>query len=215
MESVNNVVTDFEARVAQARQDKLGQLTVTRLTSEIAIDDTLRRESARTMKLLLHSVADEIGYDDEVLDRKIAVTRRSEYGYIPALVNILSAIYNWPITGNGNPAEVEGFREDIVECLKSNNIDMDPDLLLDIKEAKGYHSFVDDEANLVEGVEPDYEEYNFFMLTFADKAGLPVIDNKLTEARWNKLEDKALEKANAELTEMKKAQALHDEALVA
>jgi len=210
MESVNNVVTEFEARVAKARVEKLGKLTVTRLTSEIAIDDTLRRESARAMIELLGKVSDSIGYDDEMLDRKVSVTRRSEYGRIPALVNILANLYNWPISGNGNPSEVEGLREDIVDCLNDNNIVIDPDLLLDLREAKGYHSFVDDEGNLVEAVEPDFDEYEFFMLTFADKASLPVVDNKLTRAKWLKLEVKAKANAEAEIAEMQEALARHE-----
>ena len=207
--NVESVVTEFEAKVAQARQDKLNSLKITRLTSEKAIDRTLRAEAINKMITLLQGVADAIGYDEEALERKIAVTRRSEYGRIPALINILSGIYSWPITAHGNPAEVPGLQEDILDYLASNSLDIDADLLLDIKEYKGYHSFVSDEAVIVDAVEPDIEEYDFAIVTIADIVGLPVVDNKLTLAKWNSIEAKAKAKAEAELADMQEALERH------
>jgi len=207
MENVANnveaVVTEFDARVAQARENKLAELKVTRLTSEKAIDRTLRAEAISKMTSLLSEVADTIGFDEEALERKISVTRRSEYGRIPALINILANLYAWPITGHGNPAEVPGLQEDMLDFFASKGLAIDADLLLDIKEYKGYHSFVSDEAVIVEGIEPDVEEYEFAVITVADVVGLPVVDNKLTLAKWKRAEAAAIEKAKAELADMK------------
>ena len=211
MNKAVNVVTDFEAKVAEERERKLNEIQLKRLSSETAINDALRRESTKRMVSILNAVADTIDYDSEMLERKLMATRRSEYGRVPAMINILANLYAWPVSTHGNPAEVEGLRDDIIEVLTEQGVVIDPDLLLDIKDAKGYHTFIDDEGNIVEAVEPDFEEYEFFILTFAEKAGLPLVDLKLSPTKWRREEAKAKANAEAEKQDMLEARKRREE----
>jgi len=201
MENVaNNVdmVVDFEERLAKAREEKLGSIKATRLASEVAIDDTLRRESARRMVTLIKDVGELLSLDEESLDRRIKATRKSEYGRVPALINLLASIYVWPIAVGGQASDIDSLQEEIMDLLVEKGVVIDKDLLIDIKESKGYHSFLNDEAEVVEGEEPDFEEYSYFILTFADNAGLSLVDNKLSKAKWQRAEAKAKAKAEEE-----------------
>jgi len=199
---VNNidVVADFEARLEQARKEKLGAIQTTRLTSEVAIDDTLRRESARRLVGLIKEVGELLSLDEERLERRIKATRKSEYGRVPGLINLLASIYAWPIAVGGQASDIDSLQEEIMDFFAEKNLLIDKDLLIDIKESKGYHSFLNDEAEMVDAEEPDFEEYAYFILTFADGASLSLVDNKLSKAKWQRAETKAREKALTEQT---------------
>jgi len=195
---MKDVKADFEERLRIAREAKLSNIQTTRLASEVAINDTLKRESARKMISLIKDVGELLSLDDEGLDRKIKATRKSEYGRIPALINLLAKIYTWPIAIGGQASDIDSLQEEILELLVEKSIIIDKDLLVDIKESKGFHSFLDDEAQIVEGEEPDFEEYNYYILTFADNAGLSLVDNKLSKVKWQAVEDRAYAKASEE-----------------
>jgi len=183
----------FEDRLAQVRKNNLSTINTTRLRSDIAINDALRRESVKTMVSTLEEVYEVCGLDLDMLHRKIAASRRSEYGRVPALINILAATYAWPVGDSVHASEIPQRQEDILDILK-----LDKELLLDLKEAKGYHSFLDEAFEVVESVEPDYEEYNYFVLTVADNLQIPFVDNKMNDALWAKNEAKALKKIEEE-----------------
>jgi len=197
---VNNmdIKADFEERLEQARKSRLSSIQSTRLASEVAIDDTLRRESSRKIVALIKDVGEILSLDDEQLDRRIKATRKSEYGRIPGLINLLASIYAWPISVGGQASDIDSLQEEIIELLQEKGVIIDKELLIDIKETKGYHSFLNDEAELVEGEVPDFEEYSYFILTFADNAGLPLVDNKLSSVKWKAIEAKAYAKAEEE-----------------
>jgi len=197
---MKDVKADFEERLRIAREAKLSNIQTTRLASEVAINDTLKRESARKMISLIKEVGELLSLDDEGLDRKIKATRKSEYGRIPALINLLAKIYTWPIAIGGQASDIDSLQEEVLELLVEKSIIIDKDLLVDIKESKGFHSFLDDEAQIVEGEEPDFEEYNYYILTFADNAGLSLVDNKLSKVKWQAIESKAHSKALEEQT---------------
>ena len=210
MESVNNVVTDFEARVAKAREIKLEQMQITRLSSDVAVDRTLRRESVYKLKLLLHAIADEINYDEEVLDRQIAVTRRSIYGRIPAMLNLVAKIYSWPISSNGNASEVKGLQEDIIDFLNSKSYAISEDMLIDIKETKGSPKWLDDEGNEWSEKEPVIDEYRDAILEIATILGLSAVDLKLTETRWKVFATKQAEEVEKEKKAIAEALKRHE-----
>ena len=208
-----NTELTYEQRLESAREQALGTITDTRLASETAINDDLRRESISTLKAIVRAVAEITEHDEERLESAIKNIRRSEYGRVPELITKVASMYNWPIQDKSEAKEIDDRQEAILDMLKERfGARISHDLLLDIKEAKGFHSFLDDITfEVIEGVEPDYEELKYFLLTFASKANLPLVDFKLTEKVWNKNEDKALAKISLEEAAAAKALADHEE----
>lgn len=197
---------NFNDKLDKARMNNLGDINATRLRSNIAINDALRRESIKALTSKLEDVYEEVGMDIDMLHRKIAASRRSEYGRVPALINILAATYAWCVTDSSEAANIPQNQERIAELLH-----IDGEVLLDLKEAKGYHSFLDDEFQIVDAVEPDYEEYEYYILTIADALAIPYVDNKLNEQKWLANEAKALGKISVEQSEAETALARHAE----
>ena len=193
------MTTDFNTRLKEARVKALANNGDTRLKSDIAINDALKRESIRTLTTIIHSVADELNLDKEKLDRKINLARRSNYGRICEMISIIASIYAWPISENTQASEIPELQERMLDTLTSLNIHIDADLLLDMKDAKGYNSFLDTATyTVVPGVEPIYDELEYYYLTFAESASLPIIDYKMTEALYDKAEAKALDRIQIE-----------------
>lgn len=198
----------FNDKLNKARTSNLGDINLTRLRSDIAINDALRRESIKSLTAKLEEVYEDLHLDLDMLNRKIAATRRSEYGRVPALINILSATYAWPISDSSEAANIPQYQEQIAELLH-----LDGDVLLDLKDAKGYHSFLDDSFETVHAIEPDYEEYNYYILTVADALAIPYVDSKISAETWKKNEDKALHKIVIEQEEAASALARHAQLL--
>ena len=193
------MTTDFNTRLKEARVKALANNGDTRLKSDIAINDALKRESIKTLTTIIHSVADELNLDKEKLDRKINLARRSNYGRICEMISIIASIYAWPISENTQASEIPELQERMLDTLTSLNIHIDADLLLDMKDAKGYNSFLDTATyTVVPGVEPIYDELEYYYLTFAESASLPIIDYKMTEALYDKAEAKALDRIQIE-----------------
>ena len=188
---------EFEARLEEARTKSTTTLNGTRLSSEVAINDALRRESISTMTAILNRTNDVCGFDQDKLNNQIKAIRKSEYGKVPAMMNIFTKLYAWPITEGGDAKEITSIQFEIRESLAEIGIVIDEDLILDHREAKGYHSFFDDrnDYEIIPANEPDFEEYEYYTLTMAEKFGLPFVDNKLNETKWLRLESKELAKA--------------------
>ena len=199
---------DFNTKLDKARANNLGDINSTRLRSDIAINDALRRESIKALTTKLEDIYEECGLDIDMLHRKIAASRRSEYGRVPALINIIAATYAWPIADSSEAANIPQYQEQILDILH-----LDGDILLDLKDAKGYHSFLNDDFEVVQGIEPDYEEYSYYVLTVADALAIPYVDSKITETLWQKNEDKALGVISKEQEEAQAALRRHEEVL--
>lgn len=192
-------MTDFNTRLKEARARALASNGDTRLKSDIAINDVLKRESIKTLTTIIHAVADELNLDKEKLDRKINLARRSNYGRICELISIVASIYAWPIAENTQASEIPELQERMLDTLTTLGIRIDADLLLDMKDAKGYNSFLDTATyTVVPGVEPIYDELEYYYLTFAEEASLPIIDYKMTEQAYDKAESKALDRIQIE-----------------
>lgn len=199
---------NFNDKLNKARANNLGTINSTRLRSDIAINDALRRESIKALTTKLEDIYEECGLDIDMLHRKIAASRRSEYGRVPALINIIAATYAWPIASQSEAANIGQYQEQIADLLG-----VDGDVLLDLKDAKGYHSFLSDEFEVVQGIEPDYEEYNYYVLTVADALAIPYVDSKINEQTWSRNEDKALAVIKLEQVEAEAALKRHEEVL--
>ena len=205
-----NTTTTFEKKLAEARANNVSNHTVSRLRSEVAINDTLKRESIKTMNTVIMSIVEELGLDEERYTKRLATTRRSPYGRVCEQINILASIYAWPIDNSGQVSEIPEMQERVLDTLTSFGITVEGDLLLDIKDAKGYNSFLDETAfEVVDGIEPIYDELEYFYLTFAESAGLPIIDYKMSEDKYDKLEIKALKRIEIEKQLAEEALARH------
>lgn len=195
-----SVKEEFKQRLAEAKAKLLANNSDTRLKSDIMINDSLKRETVKTLKSVILSVAEELNLDTEKFEKRIESARRSNYGRICELISIVASIYAWPISQNTQASEIPEIRERMLDKLAELGILVDGDLLLDMKEARGHNSFLDESTfEVVSGVEPIYDELQFYFLTFAELAQLPIIDYKMNETIWSKEETKAIQRIQAEL----------------
>jgi hypothetical protein len=207
-----SINTEFQAKVAEAKAARLKSNTNQRLRSEIAINDALRRESAKTMETLVRALSDELGLDSERIERSIKAARKSKYGRVSELISKVASIYAWPLADNSQASEIPELQERVIETLSSLGVNVDPDLLLDIKESKGFNSFMDQATfEVVDGIEPEYDELEYYLMTFADCAQLPIIDYKMTPVIWEANEAKALKAIEQEQQLAEEALARHQE----
>ena len=175
-------------------------------TNPKAINYKLRQTSMDTLRALIAEVADAAGMDKANMDIKLKlVTSRSEYGKVPALINLLASTANWPLDKDANKSELGDAKEIVTGMLP----DM-MDTLEDVHQAKGYHTFVSDDHEIVDGIEPDYEEYGMLVQVIAEKLQLPVVDLKLDETVWDKNEAKAEKKADKTIEDIKDELAEHN-----
>ena len=203
---------DFTTRLQEARAKALQNNSDTRLVSDIAINDALKRESVKTLTTILTNVYEELGLDQEKLTNKIKLARKSNYGRISEMITMVASTYAWPCADSSQASEIPELQERMLDTLSSLGIQIDGDLLLDIKEAKGFNSFLDQSTfEVVECVEPEYEELEYYLLTFATEASLPIIDYKMNETVFAKAETKALERIQIEQDAAKEALARHNE----
>lgn len=208
----NNPTVTFNKKLAEARAKALNNTTDTRLKSDIAINDALKRESIKTLETIILTIADDLGLDEEKIKDRIARARRSAYGRISEMITMIASIYAWPLAETSQSNEIPELQERILDTLASLGIECSGDLLLDIKEAKGYNSFLSKETfEIIEGLEPQYEELEYFLLTFAEIAQLPIIDYKMSESVYEKLEIKALTRIKEEKKLAEEALARHNE----
>ena len=160
-------------------------------TNPDAINYTLRNESIKAVQILILEVAETANMNvDEMKKRLQVATSRTEYGKVPSLFNLLANVANWPIDKDGSPAgiadaklAIEALLVDIIEPLE------------DLRQAKGYHTFVSDNYEIVEGIEPDFDEYEMLCQLIASSLRIPVVDIKLSDSAWDKTEQKAEAKA--------------------
>ena len=202
----------FKQKLQTARKKSIAKNSDVRLKSDVAINDALKRESIKTLTTVLTTVTEDLGLDLEKMERRIKSARKSAYGRVTEMVCILASTYAWPVAESSQAKEIPELQERMLDSLSDLGINIDGDLLLDIKEAKGYNSFLDKETfTVVDGVEPEFDELQYYLLTFAETAKLPFIDYKMTETVYDKLETKALARIEAEQKSAQEALDRHAE----
>lgn len=204
----------FNTRLEKARAKALGNTTKTRLKSEVAINDALRRESAKKLETIIIGLTEELGLDNDKMLNRLKRARKSAYGRVSEMITIIASIYAWPLADDSQISEMVELQERVIDTLANYQVNVDPDLLLDIKEAKGYTSFLDmNTFEVKEGSEPDYAELEYYLLTFADNANIPYLDYKMTETVYSKLESRAIAKIEQEQELAEEALQRHKEML--
>ena len=164
-------------------------------TNPSALNYGLRSESTKTLKDMILDVATIADLDEERVQRRITVASKSPYGRIPGLVNLFVSMALWPVEGR----DFSGVSELKEEILAKYNLD--EELLIDIKDSKGFHTFLNDDHELIKGQEPDLEEYEMLVTLFCTQLEIPVIDFRMTQAKWQLKEDQAIEAAELDMKE--------------
>jgi len=209
----------LEALVEARRAEKAAALANMRV-SNAAVDYELRAEAIRTVRDVVTTVLDVTDLDEERVMNRFNMLRRDEYGRVPGAINILASIYAWPVASVEEASSISEVQENIMDALQAAgyvnkfNKHSLADMLMEVKEVKGFHTFLDNEKfETVEGVEPAYDELSYLYASIAQILGLPLVDFKLTEDKWEKNEAKIIKKVEAELEAAEIALAEHEEVM--
>ena len=196
---------EYTAKLDEIRNARNAQFNSKRLSSTVAIEMDLKRESLQSLKNLIQLTVDATPLDS--VDRMSLVTKNrssknaKEYGQIPSLIFMLCTIVAWPVKSKDDAKNIDSILEDIAEAWSEKGLTFDVDLLLDIKEAKGYHSFMADDGVAMPAVEPAYDELEYHLSSFVVATNMPSLGLIVTEEKWDNNEKKAqqvvLEEAQA------------------
>jgi hypothetical protein len=186
--------------VVSAMTEQLSQSQITRTPMSAKNIKTIKattkanREAYNGLRKILLDITAEVGLDEEKMANRINSARRSEYGPINGLINLLVSVCNWPAeAGDGSNVAIN---QKLIED-KYPQIDM---LMLDdIKSFRGYHSFVsDDTLQVIDGVEPDYENYRDYCSVLLEDLKLKSIKPTISKDQWQAREASAKVNAKAE-----------------
>lgn len=162
------------------------------------------RTTINALKGTINKIVDLLGLDEEKMARRVDAALKSEYGRINGMVNLLSAVANWPAE-QGDGTAVGENRRTLEESLK-----LDLMLLEDIRNYRGFHTFATDELEIIDGIEPQYEDYEDYVAILLEDMGLePQQRVKLNPTVWAKVERRTKEKAHIEIERMKVAVEKH------
>lgn len=182
-------------KIDELRQENMRLMDDMLQTDSTALNYALRSEATKLLKQMIVEVAQIADLDEEKIARRITVAAKSPYGRIPGLINLLVSIVLWPVEGN----DFSGVAETKEEIL--NKLGLDEELLVDIKEAKGFHTFFNDDHEIIKGQAPDFDEYRMLVTMLARKLDIAVVDFKLKEDHWKAAEEEAIESAELEVQE--------------
>lgn len=161
------------------------------------------RATIDALKKKIYAIVDLTGMDEEKMSRRVTSALKSEYGRVNGLVNLLAAVANWPAE-QGDGSSVNENRMLLEQQLK-----LDLMLLDDIRTYRGYHTFVTDELEIIDGVEPQYEDYE-------DYVAILLTDMKLTPGKvainpstWARTEAKTKQNVQLEIERMQLAVERH------
>lgn len=163
----------------------------------------LNREAVATLKKLIYSIVDKLDLDEDRMTARVDSAVRSEYGATNGLINLLSAIANWP-ADQGDGASVSTNRK-----ILEDDFQLDLLMLEDIRGFRGYHSFVSDDLEIIEGVMPQYEDYTDYCTILLEELGLTSNRPTICAESWARAETKAKERAKDDLIEKKDEIAKH------
>ena len=152
----------------------------------------------QSLRKLIKDITEELSLDEERMARRLDAAFSSEYGPINGTVNLLTSIANWP--AEAGDASMLSVNKQILE----DKFKLDLLLLSDIRNNRGFHTFVTDDLEILTGEEPNYSDYSddceiFLDETFNVTVNRPTID----KTQWERLELRAQAKAELELERMK------------
>ena len=86
-------------------------------------------------------------------------------------------------------------------------------MLDDIRAYRGFHSFVTDDIEIINGQEPQYEDYTDYCEIFLEELGVKSTRPTICPDRWKTAETRAIAKAKTDQTQMLEELAFHKEYL--
>lgn len=165
------------------------------------------REASKVLKKLLKDITNTLDLDEERMAKRIDSATRSEYGAINGLVNLVASVANWPVE-NGDGALVSTNR-----LILEDKFNLDLVMLDDIRAYRGFHSFVTDDIEIINGQEPQYEDYTDYCEIFLEELGVKSTRPTICPDRWNTAETRAIAKAKTDQAQMLEELAFHKEHL--
>ena len=150
------------------------------------------RETKDKLIKLINSITDELNLDEDRMAKRIDSALRSEYGPINGLINLVVAIAQWPAEP-GDGAMVASNR-----LALESKFGLDLLLLDDIKQFRGFHSFVSNDLEVIEGQEPKFEDYTDYCHIFLEDLGAVAYKATIEPNTWRRREVVAREKAELE-----------------
>lgn len=155
----------------------------------------------------INQITASLDLDDERMARRIDSAMKSEYGAINGLINLVASLAHWP-ADVGNGMDVPTNRTTLA------NAGFDLVLLEQIRQSRGYHTFISDELKIIDGVEPDYETYSQLCTIYLESI-LNAEDDTLTNittidpVKWAKREQIEIATAKLELSLKEQELELH------
>ena len=162
------------------------------------------RKTIKTLQNLIFDIVDELGLDEEKMTKRIQAALGSEYGRVNGLVNLLAAVCNWP-ADQGDGASVMANRKQIEDKFPQ----LDMLLLADIRNYRGFHTFHNDELEIISGQEPNYEDYEDFVAILLEDQGLTPQRVSIDADQWTRMELRAKETTTKSITMMREAVEAH------
>ena len=153
------------------------------------------RATRTTLVKLINDITDELSLDEDKMSKRIDSALDSEYGAINGLVNLVVAIAKWPVDF-GDGANV-GTNRRILE----SKFNLDLVMLSELAQLRGYHSFVTDDLDIIEGKEPDYINYGDYCEIFLEDLGVVAQRAQISPVSWKGKEAKAYVKAQTTVVE--------------
>lgn len=163
------------------------------------------REAGKVLKKLIRDITAGLDLDEERMAKRIDSATRSEYGPINGLINLVAAIANWPVE-QGDGSLVSTNRQ-----VLEDKFNLDLVMLDDIRVFRGFHSFVTDDIEIINGVEPDYENYTDYCEIFLEDLGVKSTRPTINEPKWQAAEIRALKKAKEDKEQLEMEVEIHRE----
>lgn len=166
------------------------------------------REALKALRTLIMDITEELSLDEEKMERRLDSAFQSEYGPINGTINLLCSIANWPAEAGDGSAVSANKR------ILEEKFSLDLMMLADIRQARGFHTFVTDDLEILPGTPPIYQDYAddceiFLEEQFNIQAHKPTID----KTTWERTEARAKAKAEEELERMKAEIERHRDAI--
>ena len=151
----------------------------------------------------INQITASLDLDDERMARRIDSAMKSEYGAINGLINLVASLAHWP-ADVGNGMDVPTNRTTLA------NAGFDLVLLEQIRQSRGYHTFISDELKIIDGVEPEYETYSqlcaIYLEAITNEEDDTLINiTSIDQVKWDKREQIEINAAKLEL-ELKEAE---------
>lgn len=189
---------------------------------KLKIERKLERVQTKVLKDNIQKIVDLCKLDDQRMSFRIRSAESSEYGRVSGLTNLLAAIVCWPAE-QGDGASVMQNQRVIESELK-----IDIYLMEDIKQAKGYHTWMNDELEVIDGKAPNTERYQMLVEILIEEIGINAeiqkelnaeeiksidefdidtlaVDHRINDADWKTRELRAVNNITTEKESLQKA----------